>query len=223
MKMRLMWLVAVFALGTSMALTGCELQESCDPATDPDCVVADAASDTTTGGDMGTSDTTTEGQSYHYVLIEDREPAGSSSQTHTAGADIFGVQLVKNGTTFNASDYHVCNFGGGDNAHATDCTQALGTPVGDCSTSRTADYVALGGEGGQLIVSFGQLEEILSGNEIKVYECGAEHNPGALEEHYDAYVGVSTSPSASTWVECVRGGTGESTCTVGTLPFVPRN
>ena len=222
MKIRFLWLVAVFALGTGLALTGCELQESCDPATDPDCVVADTGGDTGGNTDMGTTDTG-QGQSYHYVLIEDREPAGSSSQTHTAGADIFGVQLMKNGQTYNASDVHACNFGGGDNAHATDCTQALGVPVGDCSTTRTADYVALGGQGGQLIVSFGTLEEIVTGNEIKVYECGAEHNPGALEEHYDAFVGVATDPNASTWQECIRQGTGETTCTVPSLPHVARN
>ena len=223
MRMRLFCLTAELSIGVLVVHTGCELEESCDPATDDSCVVNEADADTTTN-DTSSNDTTDPGQSYHYLLIEDRENPDSSSPTHTAGVDIFGVQLTHTGgSPINASEVHACNFGSGDNAHATNCESALGTPVGQCSTSGTADYVALGGQGGNLIVSFGALEEIVAGDEITVHECGRDQNPNATDEEYDAFYGVSTDPNASTWVECLRGASGEGSCTVGSLPFVPRN
>lgn len=222
MRTKIIDIAALLSVGVFLTITGCELEpERCSPSVDPECV----ETETDTSEDSGTpdADTSTEGQAYHYVFIADREDPDTSSPTHTAGVDIFGVQLNKGGSLINASEVHTCNFGSGDNAHATNCESALGTPVGNCSTSGTADYVALGGAGGELVVSFGALEEIETGDQITVHECGREQNSGATDEEYDAFIGVSVDPNASTWVECLRGASGEGSCTVGSLPFVARN
>lgn len=227
MKNKILWMAAILTTGMAFGTIGCELEESCDPATDPECEVSDAGD--TGGGGQDTNEDTGGGQfqTYNYVLIVDEEDPDLSSPTSTAGVDIYGVQLVRSagGATFNASQVHACNFGSGDNDRATDCNQALGAPDSTCSpSSNSPTYVSLGGnDGGELIVSFGNLEEIVQGDQVIVYECGTAENPGATQEDYDFFVGVSTDPNASTWIECANDVTGTSTCTVPSLPQIPRN
>ena len=216
-------ILAAAALILGMAVTGCEMTETCDPNTDPDCVVEDAGNTTT---DTGTQvDQGQQGQSYHYVLIEDRTTDERPDQT--GGADIAGVELVKSGSSFFASQVHWCEFGNFDNSDAEDCNQALGAPAsgqGECNPSASVpDFVSLGGVGGQLIVSFGNLEEIVEGARIFVYECGRQQNPSAVDEPFDMRVGVATQPSDPNWLPCISNGTGIVDCTVPALPLANPN
>ena len=70
-----------------------------------------------------------------------------------------------------------------------------------------------------LIVSFGVLEEIEEGDTLTVYECGRAEDPGAADESYDVFVGVSTEPTAS-WVRCMEV-EGTQSCDVPRLPPIP--
>ncbi|MBN1946549.1 MAG: hypothetical protein JW797_12820 [Bradymonadales bacterium] len=210
MKGKTIWLLTA-ALAITL-YSACELSE------------IDGAGDTGTdySSDMGLDQS--QYQTYHYVLIQDMEDPEVSEDTRTAGVDIYGVQLVKMGVTYNATQVHACAFGDGDNSRARDCNQVLGPPEGVCSaTTSNPDYVSLGGLGGHIIVSFGSREEINTANEVRVYECGAAQNPTATAEYYDYFVGVSTDPQDANWVECVHGATGGSSCTVPVLPLVPIN
>jgi hypothetical protein len=218
-------LLAVFCVAMAGAyLSACQLSESCDPNTDPNCVV-DGGTDA--GADTTVDTSTDEGggfQTYHYVLIQDLENPNTSSPTHTAGVDIDAVGLTKNGAAeIYAAQVHECNFGPGDNAHATNCNLALGAPQNGCSPTGTPDYVSLGGDGGYIIVSFTNLAEIDTGNTLRVYECGSQQNPGATAEHFDASVGVATTLNDPHWVACITNGTGIAECTVPNLPQVPNN
>ena len=219
MKGKILGVVVLSTLVASYGFLGCELSESCDPATDDNCEVADTGT-TDTGGNEDTGST----QTYHYVMVEDLEDPGTSSPTHTAGVDIFGVQLIEGGRTHNASQVHEVRFGTGDNSNATDANQVLGVPDDDCDPSAdTPSYVSLGGDGGYLIVSFGSLEEIVEGDDIVVHECGRAQNPGATDEHYDFFVGVATGASDPNWVTVCTRSTGVQTCRVPSLPQVPAN
>jgi hypothetical protein len=228
MTLKIHWLAVLCASVAMYGLAGCELQEACDPEV-TDCETPEG--DTGGEADAGEPDAgpQPEYQTYHYVLIDDLEDPGTSSRTHTSGVDIFGVQLVAGGSTTNASQIHDCNFGTGDNGNARDCNQALGAPVGDCDSTTSnnpdfdADYVALGGLGGYLIVSFGSLEEIEEGDEIIVHECGQAQNSGATEEFYDYSVGVATDASDPNWLRICSRASGVSTCRVPSLPQVELN
>ena len=220
--------------------TGCELSDTCDPTftvcTEP---VADfdgiedytlnTTEDISESDDVDSStadlseeeDSGETALSYHYVMIEDLQTSDSPSAPMTAGVDIFGIQLEKDGTLFNASRIHTCEFGDGDNSFARDCSKALGIPVPSCESPGTegavADYVSLGGIGGRLIVSFGDFEEIAEGDLIRVYECGLNLDPETVVEFYTTSIGSSSDASSDSWISCLPEGTGETECPVPML------
>ena len=105
--LRMLTLIALFA--TAVTLTACPLEPS-PGSSDADADGGDA--DALVDGDTGDS---APEATYHYVLIEDLEDPETSSPTHTAGVDVFGVQLSSGGETSDASQVHACNFGDGDN------------------------------------------------------------------------------------------------------------
>ncbi len=157
---------------------------------------------------------------YRYVMIVDQEDPGTSSASSTAGADIDAVELVSGGSVSDATQIENCWFGDGDNSAATNCSDALGAPDNGCSPD-APDFVSLGGSGGILVVSFGPDTEIFAGDVIIIYECGRDQNPGATDEHYDVWVGVSSGLDEPDYVQCMADGTGIAQCTVPTLPQVP--
>jgi len=212
MTMRVRWLtvLTMFLLGVS--LSACELEEECDPATDPDCVVADSGSDA--GQDQGQ-----QFQSYYYVLVQDRDQNPSGD---TPGADVDAVKLSKGGDSYYITEVHEAAFGSeqpsGDNRNFNN---VLGAPEGTCDRTDPDTYdtfVSLGGAGGYFIGSFGSLEEIVAGNQITVYAC-----TGPASEAWDAYVGVGTTVSDTHWVLVIDDGVATFTGTVPTLPQVPIN
>lgn len=207
------WAALVALVISALALNACELNESCDPTLDPGCIPVDPdAGDATLDGADGAGELMT----YHYALILDQEPPT------TGGVDLDAVSLIqKGGRTHYASDFHECIFGPGiENVETTrDCNQALGPPnnaAGECTADDTF-YVNLGGLGGSIVVSFGDLEEIQEGDVIRVYECGRR------DDYYSVRVGVGTSVSDPNFIECVSRASGVSECTVPALPQIPIN
>ena len=154
---------------------------------------------------------------YRYVMVQDMENHDISSVTHTGGVDIYGLQLVAGDRVLNASRIYDCSFGAGDNALARDCDQVLGEPEGWCSLdSNVPDFVSLGGEPGQVIVSFGDLEVIREGDEITVFECGLpEPDEG---EWYNVYLSTDPDMPFETWVPVCMWETGVASCEVPALP-----
>ena len=214
MSYRLLTIVSMFLLGFTMA--ACELEETCDPNIDPNCVV-DTGRDVT--ADTGTD--TPAFQSYFYVLVEDRDTAPSGD---TPGADVQAVELGKGGGSFYISAVADAAFGssppevGTDNANFNN---VIGAPEGGCDLSDSDTYdtfVSLGGEGGYFIGSFGSMEEIVAGNSITVHTCIGDDS-----EFWDAFVGVATDPGASSWVQVINDGRGTITGTVPVLPEIPIN
>jgi len=211
MSMRVRWLtvLSMFVLGFS--ISACELEETCDPETDPDCIV-DAGTDTT-------QDQGTQYQSFIYVLVEDKDQAPSGD---TPGADVDAVELIKGGTSYYVTEVHTAAFGSerpdGDNENFNN---VLGAPEGTCDLNDSDTYdtfVSLGGDGGYFTGSFGTLEEIETGNQIRVHTC-----TGPASEEWDASVGVGTSISDPNWVLVIVDGIGTATGTVPTLPQIPIN
>jgi hypothetical protein len=215
MKNRVVWLSVAALSVLGLALSGCELEEDCDP-TVTDCT---DASTTDTGTDQGSdqSNDVVQGQTYHYVMVTDLTDPDISSPTSTAGADIDAIELEADGDSFFATRVDDFAEGPGDNDFGDDPNEALNSPEGECPTSGSANYYSLGGTGGFIIVSFAQLQQIQTGDTIRVYECGA------TEEDYQAEVGVGTDPSDPNWVRVITAGTGIQEGTVGTLPFVDPN
>ncbi len=163
------------------------------------------------GVDASTDDVT-EGQSYHYVLIEDLENPPSAGGR--AGADMDGVELINGSGSCYASTVHESGFGAGDDGDAQDTNQALGAPEGTCDAA-PATWVSLGGDGGYLVVSFTGLAEIRTGDTLRIHSCDA------VGGTYDAMVGVSNTPSDPNWVQVITDATGTASATVPTLPIVP--
>ena len=166
-------------------------------------------------GDAGGEADADAGRPYFYVLVEDQstDPTGP-----TAGADIFGLSLVRGAAETFVTQVHEVEFGLGDTSAAMDVNVALGVP-GDPSTAcdpAAPGFVSLGGEGGALVVSFGTLEEVRSGDVIRVYACDR-----AVAEPYDVLVGTSTTVSSPEWFVCGTGLTGRADCTVPVLPVLP--
>jgi hypothetical protein len=226
--------------------TGCELSETCDPTftvcTEPyadfdgiedytlnnndvseseDVDLSESEDADSSSVDLSEEDNAEAELNFHYVMIEDLQNPDAPGSPLTTGVDIFGIQLEKDGTLFNASRIHSCEFGDGDNSFAQGCSNALGIPVPTCESAGTegaiADYVSLGGIGGRLIVSFGDFEEIVEGNLIRVFECGTEQNPGELDEFYTTFIGASSDALSDSWTTCLLEGSGETECAVPVL------
>jgi hypothetical protein len=214
MTLKTKWIAVLAILFVAFGMGACELEEECDPATDPDCQVADAGGDTggtDAGGDVQ------QFQTYNYVLVMDLE------DPDTAGVDLDAIALIAGGSTFYADDWHECILGPGIEAAGVtttvDCNQALGPPnnqAGECTGSDTF-YVNLGGTGGSIVVSFDGLREIATGNQVRVYDCGR------VPDEYSIRVGVGTQVSDPDWVTCTPSASGVGECTVPNLPPVPIN
>lgn len=221
MRVRIEWMAVVaVALFGLVLTTGCELSESCDPATDPNCEVADAGTDGTT-----TPDGSSQYQSYYYVLVRDLEDSEPNSYG-TNGSEIDGIALFHGGSANYADYVNAIGFGTGETDY-TDQNQVLGAPEGGddriCDTDNP-HFVSLGGTGGTggyVIVSFftsvGDLQEIVNGDTVRIYECGD------TVEEYNAFVGVGTSVSDPNWHPCGGRMSGIGECTVSSLPQVPIN
>ena len=200
----------------------------------PDVDVSDTASDVAsdpvgdadaTDDDADTTDAATDADGsttpYRYIMVVDRETEPGAGMT--GGVDIVAVELIAGGTSYFADQLHDCRFGDMDNSGANDCNNALGAPaggIGECQGAgpEDADYVSLGGQPGSLVVSVDGERTLQTGDEIQVYECGREQNPGALDENYDVLIGVSTDPDDPDWIQCIAAGTGITSCVVPTLP-----
>src|SRR5690606_14726268 len=101
---------------------------------------------------------------------------------------------------------------------AADFTKLLRAPQGTCSAG-DPDYVSLGAEGAYAIVSFGEDRvELAAGDELVIYECGDANDPDAAADTYDVFFGGAASPDDARWSPWVEGATGETRCTVPTLP-----
>lgn len=149
-----------------------------------------------------------------YVMVWDHESPETSSPTATSGVDIDAIKLDTGDESFFANEVVDCSFGPGDVGElAGDCGNALGPPEGGCDPE-APDFVSLGGNGGVLIVSFGDGVEISSGNQITVFECGQHQNAEATAEVYDAHVGATTERSIRNWTTCIDHGMATSTCIV---------
>ncbi len=220
MRVRIEWMAVVaVALFGLVLTTGCELSESCDPATDDNCEVSDA------GDTASVPDTSSGFQSYYYVLVRDLEDSEPNSYG-TNGSEIDGIALLHGGSANYADRVEAFGTGTGE-TNFTDQNQVLGAPEGGdagvCETSQ-GHFVSLGGTGGvggYVIVSFttsvGDLQEIVNGDTVRVYECGD------TIENYNAFVGVGTSVSDPNWHPCGGTMTGVAECTVSSLPQVPIN
>ncbi len=156
---------------------------------------------------------------YLYIMVVDLENSSTASATHTAGVDIDGIGLTVSGLPYFADNVESVVFGVGDNAGAQDGTQVLSVPENSCDAGAPT-FVSLGGDGGTLIVSFGEKTALNEGDVVTVYECGPQQTPGAIEEHYAIFVGVSPDPSADTWTTCTPDATGITSCTIPALPLV---
>jgi hypothetical protein len=157
---------------------------------------------------------------YRYVLILDRE------SPDTAGMDLDAVALLSGGSTFYADDVH--QYVGASGLEAThvetfnDPVQALGPPnneQGECTPGSDTFYVNLGGAGGFIVVSFADGREILTGDIIRVYECGLPSEADV----YDVMIGTETSASDPHWVACALNTSGVTECIVPELPLIPEN
>ena len=222
MKTRHQWFVIVAAGLVGFYSAACELNESCDPAVDADCVAADASGDSNTGSDAGQEVDQTQSQTYNYVLVEDQDQNASGD---TPGADIDAVELNQGGASIYLARIEQSGFGLGQ-AELQALTgngnpnNLIGPPVTDCSRQDDKDqFYSLGGEGGFFIGSFTGLAEIQTGDTIRVHVCDV----GAQSETWDLSVGVATDVSADTFVPCITGGLGTTDCTVPNLPAVPLN
>jgi hypothetical protein len=217
-KFSLMTVLAAASLG--LGLAGCELNEECDPATDPECRPADTGGDQADqGGDV--SPDVQQFQTYNYILIEDRDRNASGDRP---GADIDAVELRSGGTSYYLSQIHESGFGGeqpsGSNRNFQNAT---GAPQGQCIGQSPANwdattFVSLGGAGGYLIGSFQGTREIATGDQITVHACS-----GPQSEDWDLSVGVARTLNDDHWVMIIDGGVSVVQVTVPNLPQVPRN
>lgn len=157
------------------------------------------------GSDVG------DGQStgvFQYVMVLDRTPDGLAP-THAHGIDLYGIQLVRpDSTIFPAVQVEDCGFGEGDNQAASSCDVVLGDPAGRCLDPEIPDWVSLAGEGGYIIVSFGEEVTFSSGDRIEVFECGAAN------EIYDVLVGSTAEKETADWVESCVGVMNAVSCAV---------
>jgi len=158
---------------------------------------------------------------YRSIKIVDLDPNGVSSPNGTAGVDIDAASVDKNGLVYYATTSGLVLGTGAVGAAMQDATNAEGAPQHGCDAAQP-DFVSLGGAPGTLVLTFGTAE-ILEGNSITVYECGAEQTPGAPDEFYQIFVGTSEDPSDPNWVECSASAKGIGKCTVPNLPVVMRH
>lgn len=200
--------LGLLALGVAVSLSGaCSLNESCDPATDPDCVP--------TGPpvvlDGGPSPDAAVYQTYHYVLVRDQESTG------TAGTELDAVELISGGQTFYADSYYDFIEGAGKQHISTtqDPNVALGPPGSDADGG--VSTVFLGGTGGSIAVSFGGKRELAEGDQVRVYT--ADGGPG----RFGIYVGVEPKENSQYWVTCTPSATVIPECPVPPLPPVAAN
>lgn len=230
-------LVLIGAIALALALSGCEVGGSCNPNGNEDCIAGnqnhndnggaigdDNANDNNNASDNNANDNGADEPtlaSYRYVMVLDREDPSTSSASSTAGADIDAVAVAKtDGSIQYATRVEVCTFGGGDNSGATDCSQALDVPESGCSPD-APDFVSLGGDGGTLVVGFASGVAMENGDVLIVYECGGDQNPGATDEDFDAYIGVSADTADANWVRCMADASGIAQCAIPNLPDVP--
>lgn len=208
--------IARVLLAIALLSSGCELNETCDPNTDPGCKppVGDGGTDTDAKAIKSLP--------YTFVYVADLTSDGRNG---VGGADIIGIELIQGGSSFYASQVHSCEFGALDNSLAKNCNVAQGVPTQDPQSCPTppvagqADFVSLGGTGGSLIVSFGLLKPIFTGDQIIVHAC--KRLTG--DELYNVYVGPSAQPSDPQWVSVIASGEGTQQGVVPTLPAVPSN
>lgn len=220
MKGSYRWLAVLSVVLMGWGLSACELNETCDPATDPDCIPADTGADQTT--DTGT-DQGGQFQTYHYVLVQDRDQNASGDRP---GADIDAVELDKGGSPVYLSQVH--ESGRGDETPSganADFNNAIGSPDADCGPGTTDPsdwdpngFVSLGGDGGYFIGSFSGLAEIEAGDELTVYACAGE-----LSEEWDLRVGLATTLNDPNWFMVIDGGVSRLSVNIPNLPQVPRN
>jgi hypothetical protein len=154
--------------------------------------------------DAGQEDVDAGAPSMQYVLIED---LSSNTQGDNPGADIDAIALSKNGVEYPATSIEDYNIAMG--SVSVDPNQALGAPDSACEAQ---NFVALGGSGGYLVVSFDTVEEdieIESGDEIIVYELGATvcpNRPSWMDDPVS--VGISSSTDVSTFTDIGTVGNG---------------
>ena len=126
---------------------------------------------------------------YAAVLIEDfslPEPGDEAP-----GVDIDAICIDRDGEELcaeNAEDFDIL---GNDN-NFTDVRLALGPPDSGCEAE---NFVSLGGMGGYIVVSFGEMS-IESGDEIVVFELGPSLCPEQSEwvdDEYDVSLSVSVT------------------------------
>lgn len=216
MSLRLLAVVSMLVLGFTMA--ACEMSESCDPATDPNCEVVDAGTDQTTD----TVSDQPQYQTYHYVLIQDLD---SSPRLPHPGADIDGVELSKGGVSYYLARIEEGAYGTvppEDGSPNDNFNNALGRPQGTCvgrddSQWDENTFVSLGGTGGYLIGSFTDLVAIETGNELTVHTCS-----DSASEDWRGSVGVADTLSDPDWF-IVMTGVGVSSVTIPNLPNVEMN
>ncbi len=182
---------------------------SCDPDSDDeeDCVCgfpADDNSDNNSNNSVNNGDNNGDNNSvnngdnnsvdeeaYLFLLIDDKTEQTSGS---FPGFDGDAVTLNKaDGGVFYASA--VEDFAIVDGESATDPTAMLGAPDDGCSADATK-FVALGGTGGYIILSFAQMDfdgRIENGDSLTIHEIGKTSCPETTydDEPYSASVAVS--------------------------------
>lgn len=148
--------------------------------------------------ETGDGDSIISSDSFQYILVLDRTPDGFAP-THAHGIDLYGIRLVRHdNSTLPAVQVEDCGFGEGDNMAASSCDSVLGEPDGRCLEPSIPDWVSLAGEGGYIIVSFGEGVVFSEGDRIEVFECGAAN------EVYDVLVGSTADKETTDWVlSCV--------------------
>jgi hypothetical protein len=206
---------------------------SCDPEEDDDCTCAFPAGENNgenNGANNGTNNGTNNGanngtnngvpaNNYRFVLVEDLTASVAGAYP---GVDLDAVQLTKASGGINyataVDDFNLADNNNGRN-EATNVNAATGAPDDGCSADDTK-FVALGGVGGYIVVSFGTDAAdvtVENGDSIVVHEIGRGSCPASSFDDDPYALSVSVSSDAG-FIELATGAEGVAPIPVTGLP-----
>lgn len=207
MARKFMFLLFCLFAVVGLSMTACEVDGDGDAETS-----STTNTSTDTGSSSGDTDTNvTPVNNYYFVRINDKSPNISGSNP---GADVDAVSITKSGTGRRAYASRVEQY---EPINTADIAAAsavpdniLGEPTAfgvpfdpnnagsdkECSLA-DANFVALGGDGGYIIVSFGD-DHVENGDVVTVYEIGNCDGEGTADP---LQVQVSVASSADgNWI-----------------------
>ncbi len=203
-------------------------EDACDPEQDDNCscsLVEDENDDPDMGGDdpdddMGGDDPDMdeEPEAYRFLIIEDLT---QGARAPYPGVDLDAVTLTKaDGGKFYATSVDDFLIVEGVENDASNTDAIKGEPDDGCMADNTK-FVALGGEGGYITVSFTTQDEDVTleeGDTVTIHEIGDASCPGQYDDDpYKASISIAVMKADGNFLE-LGNGDGEASLMLPALP-----